>query len=96
MNRYPAPAFRPLFGIAAAALSAVTLSVAVLLPMTFACACPDEQTLATLRPAVEADIVPGRIDVVATPVRTAKLESPIRRVKLEPVNIVVRRALQST
>ena len=95
MNRLPAPTFRPAFGIAAVALSAVTLSVAVFLPLTFASACPGEATFAARAP-VEVAIVPARIDVVAAPVRTAKLEPVIRKVKLEPVNIVARRGLQST
>ena len=87
MNRYPAPTFRPAFGIAAAALSAVTLSVAVFLPLTFACACPDGRTLATSPTAVEVAIVPARLDVVAT---------PVRMVRLDTVNIVARRGWQST
>lgn len=95
MNRYPAPIFRPAFGLAAVALSAVTLSVAVLLPLTFASACPDEQTFAARSP-VEVAIVPARIEVVAAQVRTAKLEPVVHRVKLDPVNIVARRGLQST
>lgn len=95
MNRYPAPTFRPAFGIAAVALSAVTLSVAVLLPLTFASGCPDEQTFAARAP-VEVAIVPARIEVVAAPARTVKLEPVVHRVKLEPVNVIARRGLQST
>lgn len=83
MNRYPRSTFRPAFGVAAAALSTVTLAVLVILPMGLATACPHDATLAMAPSAVEISLVPAYIDVVATPVRT---------VTLEPVDVVGRRS----
>ena len=87
MNRYEPSTFRPAFGIAAAALSAVTLAVLVVLPVSLATACPNGATLASAPTAIEVSINPARIDVIATPVRT---------VTLEPVYVVARRASQAT
>lgn len=81
MNRYQPSLFRPAFGIAAASLSAITLSVAVILPMSFATACPTEGTLATAPAATQMSIV-APADTVAAPIRT---------VTLEPINVVARR-----
>jgi hypothetical protein len=82
MNRYKPSKFRPAFGVAAAALSAVTLAVAVLLPAGLGIACEDA-TLASRTPAaISVAIEPARIEVVAVPVRT---------VVLDPVNVVVGR-----
>ena len=85
MNRYKPSTFRPAFGIAAAALSSVTLAVAVVLPMGFSSTCSDETpaTLAASAPPTEVAIVPARIEVVA---------QPVHAVVLEPVNVVGRRS----
>ena len=86
MNRYQPFTFRPAFGVAAAALSAVTLAVSVILPMGLATgcpACPNDATIATSSPALAVSIVPAHFDLVATPVRT---------VSLEPVDVVGRRS----
>ena len=84
MNRYKPSNFRPAFGIAAAALSTVTLAVAVVLPVGLSSTCPDEApaTLARSAPAIEVAIIPARIEVVA---------QPVRAVALEPVNVVAQR-----
>jgi hypothetical protein len=80
MNRYTPSNFRPAFGIAAAALSAVTLAIAVVLPVGLSATCPDDVTLVRATPApTEVAIVPARIEVVA---------QPVRAVVLEPVNVV--------
>jgi hypothetical protein len=73
MNRYQQPTFRPVFGLAAAAMSAVTLAVLVVLPMSLATACEGESTLARA-PATVVSMVPDRVEVVATPVRTVLLD----------------------
>jgi hypothetical protein len=85
MNRYKPSNFRPAFGIAAAALSTVTLAVAVVLPVGLSSTCPEEAhaTLARSAPAAtEVAIIPARIEVVA---------QPVRAVALEPVNVVAQR-----
>ena len=83
MNRYEPSTFRPAFGVAAVAISAVTLALAVVLPVGLASACEDA-TLASRTPtAIEVAIVPSRIDVVGQRSRT---------VVLEPVNVVGLRA----
>ena len=82
MNRYDPSTFRPVFGIAAAAMSAVTLAVMVILPVSLANGCPADATLVRAPTAVEVEIDPNRIEVVATPVRT---------VTLAPVSVVARR-----
>jgi hypothetical protein len=79
MKRFKPAPFRPAFGVAAAAMSAVTLAAAVALPIGLAGACAEDATLASRTPAV---IELARIDVVAQPVRT---------VVLEPVHVVGRR-----
>lgn len=86
MNRYQPSLFRPVFGIAAASLSAVTLAVAVVLPMSFATACPTAGTLATAPAATPVSIVPGDTYAVAAPIRTVTLES---------INVVARRVSSS-
>jgi hypothetical protein len=78
MNRYKPSNFRPAFGIAAAALSAVTLAIAVVLPVGLSATCPDDATLVKSAPATEVAIIPSRIEVVA---------QPVRAVVLEPVNV---------
>jgi len=86
MNRYQPSTFRPAFGVAAAALSAVTLAVSVILPMGLATGCPtcpNDAMFATSSSALAVSIVPAHLDVVATPVRT---------VSLEPVDVVGRRS----
>ena len=82
MNRYKPSTFRPAFGVAAAALSAVTLAVAVVLPMGLGAACGEDATIASTPAPTEVAIEPARIDVLALPVRAAVLE---------PVNVVARR-----
>ncbi|MEO8675703.1 MAG: hypothetical protein ABI569_08990 [Casimicrobiaceae bacterium] len=87
MNRYQPSTFRPAFGIAAAVMSAVTLAVLVVVPVSFATANTDERMLTNAPAAVEVAIVPAHIDVVATSVRV---------VKLEPVSVVARRSSQAS
>jgi hypothetical protein len=86
MNRYQPSSFRPAFGVAAAALSAVTLAVAVVLPVGLGAGCEDA-TLASTPASIEVAIEPARIDVVALPVHAAVLE---------PVNVVARRGALRT
>lgn len=85
MNRYQPSVFRPAFGVAAASMSAVTLAVAVVLPMSFATCCPTEAQLATAPAAAQVSIIPVNMDAVAAPIRT---------VTLEPINVVARRVSQ--
>jgi hypothetical protein len=61
MNRYELPTYRPAFGIAAAAMTALTMAIAVVLPATLAGA-GDETTLAATRPPMTA---PLRLEIVA-------------------------------
>lgn len=82
MNRYTPSNFRPAFGIAAAALSAVTLAIAVVLPVGFSATCSDDATLVRATTPTEVAIIPARIEVLA---------QPVRAVVLEPVNVVGRR-----
>ncbi|HYQ98404.1 MAG TPA: hypothetical protein VET86_00070 [Casimicrobiaceae bacterium] len=82
MNRYPPSNFRPVFGVAAAALSAVTLAVAVVLPVGLCGACGEDATLANAPAAIEVAVEPARVGVVAVPVRAVALGS---------VNVVARR-----
>ncbi len=87
MNRYEPSNFRPAFGVAAAALSAVTLAIAVLLPAGLGGACEDAALASRAPDAISVAILPARIEVVAVPVRT---------VVLDPVNVVGgRRALRT-
>jgi hypothetical protein len=75
MNRYKPSISRPVFGIAAAALSAVTLAIAVVLPVGLSATCPEDATLVRSAPAAtEVAIIPSRIEVVAQPVRAVVLE----------------------
>lgn len=62
MKRYELPTFRPVFGLAAAAMTAVTMAAAVVLPVTLACT-PDLAMLASETP-VAAQAAPLRIEVV--------------------------------
>jgi hypothetical protein len=87
MNRYQPLSFRPAFGVAAAAMSAITLAVLVVLPVTLASACPNDWTIAGTPDAIEVTIIPSHIEVVAMPVRT---------VKLEPVVVVAERGPQAS
>ncbi len=66
MNRYPNSTPRALVAIAAAALTAATLGLAVIVPATLDSAAPDGRALAAARaPAViEVAIHPARIDVI--------------------------------
>ena len=85
MKRYSPSTFRPAFGIAAAAFSAVTLSIMVVLPLGLSAGCPADATLATARLPIR---IAAQVDPVV--VRAA----PQRVVFLEPLNVVARR--QST
>ena len=87
MNRYQPSTFRPAFGVAAASLSAVTLAISVVLPMSFSPSCPTGAGLASTSAEREISIMPAHFDAVATSVRT---------VTLEPINIVASRVSQST
>jgi hypothetical protein len=68
MNRYQPSTFRPAFGVAAVALSAITFAFAVVLPVGLAAAYPGDASLAASTPAasLEALIIPGRVDVIAS------------------------------
>jgi hypothetical protein len=72
MNRYEQPNFRPAFGIAAAAMTALTLAITVVLPVTLACTAAEETTLAVTRPASTGlAAAPLRIEVVGPRATTA-------------------------
>ena len=65
MNRYPNSTPRALFALAAAALTAATLGLAVIVPATLDSAPPDGRALAARAPAaIEVAIHPARIDVI--------------------------------
>ena len=87
MNRYQPSTFRPAFGVAAASLSAVTLAISVVLPMSFSPSCPTGAGLASTSADREISIMPAHLDAVATSVRI---------VTLEPINIVASRVSQSS
>ena len=87
MNRYQPSTFRPAFGVAAASLSAVTLAILVVLPMSFSPSCPTAAGLVSTSADREISIMPAHLDAVATSVRT---------VTLEPINIVASRVSQSS
>ena len=87
MNRYQPFTFRPAFGIAAAAMSAITLAVLVVLPVSLATACDYEWTTAAAPAAAKVATERYRVDVVATTVRA---------VMLEPVTVVARRGPQAS
>jgi len=84
MSRYQPSLFRPAFGIAAASLSAITLAVAVILPMSFATAHPAEGALAQA-PETTIGIASAQ---------GAALAAPVRTVTLEPIYVVARRGSQ--
>lgn len=87
MNRYEPLNFRPAFGVAAAALSAVTLAIAVVLPVGLGGVCEDAALASRTPEAINVAIEPARIEVVA---------GPVRAVVLEPVNVVAgRQALRT-
>jgi hypothetical protein len=79
MNRYQPSLFRPASSSSPTRL--LTLAVAVVLPMSFATACPTDGTLATAPAATQMSIV-APADAAAAPIRT---------VTLEPINVVARR-----
>jgi hypothetical protein len=60
--------FRPAFGVAAAAMSAVTLTVAVALPIGFGGACADDAMLASRVPAAIEVAAPNPGTVVLQPI----------------------------
>ncbi len=69
MNRYEPEVPRAAFGIAAAALTAITIGLLVVAPAQFDSISTDSVTLAAARgaatPATEVVISPARVDVVA-------------------------------
>ena len=66
MNRYEPEIPRAAFGIAAAALTAITIGLLVVAPAKFDSISADSVTLAAARtPATEVVISPARVDVVA-------------------------------
>ncbi len=81
-HRYKPLKFRPAFGVAAAALSAVTLAVAVVLPVGLGGTCGEDAALASAPAPIEVAIDPAQVDVVAAPERV---------VVLGPVSVVARR-----
>jgi hypothetical protein len=69
MKRYAPFRFRPVFGMAAVAMTAATMALAVGVPVALAPDAPDSAALAALAatraaPATEVPIVLPRIDVV--------------------------------
>jgi len=88
MNRYETSMFRPSFGIAALAMTAVTIGLAVVVPAKMIPVGPDVLTLsastavAPVRTPVRTQVAisPARIDVVA--VREQKAASaPVRNIQ---------------
>lgn len=86
MNRYPPSNLRPLFGIAAIAMTALTVAVSVVAPAQHVPAAREAATLvATKRfaPATEVAIIPARIDVIG--LRDTNIaDSPARAGALRP------------
>ena len=84
MNRYETSMFRPSFGIAAIAMTAITISLAVVMPATMIPVGPDVLTLSAstaVAPArTEVAISPARIDVVAVREQTTA-SAPVRNVQ---------------
>jgi hypothetical protein len=68
MKRLQPIPFRPAFGVAAAAMSAVTLTAAVALPIGFGGACADDAMLASRVPAAIEVVVPDTGAVVLQPI----------------------------
>ena len=67
MNRYQPKAPRAAFGIAAIAMTVLTLGLAVVVPAKLAPAGPEASTLLAVKskaPATEVTIVPARIEVI--------------------------------
>jgi hypothetical protein len=87
MTRYETepPRSRAIFGLAAFAMTALTIGLAVVAPAHFGSGEADARTLARARPAdpdrIEVVISPARIDVVAARARKAAFETvqPTRR-----------------
>ena len=89
MKRFAPLRFRPAFGLAAAALTAATMTLAVGVPATLSSEVPAATSLAANRSApaaIEVVIFPASIDVVglrgesvaSTPAREVKTPSSIR------------------
>ena len=65
MNRYEPSNFRPFFGAAAVAMTAVTTAVTVVVPVSLSPIGNETATLAMrAAPATEVAINPARIDVI--------------------------------
>jgi hypothetical protein len=65
MNHYESPSFRPFIGVAAVAMTALTVVVTVLVPVSFSPLGTESTTLAKRDAgATEASINPARIDVI--------------------------------
>jgi hypothetical protein len=84
MNRYEIPMFRPSFGIAALAMTALTIGLAVVMPARMTPVVPDLLAISAstgFAPAhTEVAISPARIDVFG--VREQKSASaPVRNVQ---------------
>jgi hypothetical protein len=80
MNRYQPPNHRPLFAIAAVAMTAVTLVVSVVVPSSLAPAHQDAVAVAVAKPAASATevaISPARIEVIVLR-ETNLADSPVR------------------
>ena len=83
MNRYQPSTFRPAFGVAAFALTVLTLVVTVVVPTGLSPGQDAALQADSMRemPASEIAILPSTIDVVG---------SPSRKVVIETVNVVAR------
>jgi hypothetical protein len=83
MNRYETPMPRMSFGLAAIALSVVTLGLTVMLPASLNSGRGDSAALAAAKPAapaaIEVSIIPARIVVTADCEQNMAYE-PARRV----------------
>lgn len=77
MKRYENPTSRATFGIAAVAMTALTLCLSVVMPATLDTRTP-AASKANTPATIEADIVPARIDVLG--VRDPKMISMQRRI----------------
>jgi hypothetical protein len=80
MNRYQPSNLRPLFGIAAVAMTALTLAVSVVIPANLAPAAQEAGRFAAgqaAAPATEVAISPARIDVIGLR-ETNLADSPVR------------------
>jgi len=88
MNRHESPILRAALGLAAVAMAALTLGVSVVVPVHFAPAPVDSTALAAKygapSAAVEADIIPSRIEVVGGARTETTAFAPARRSAPKP------------